>query len=183
MKKFTKKISVLLALVFTFSLTVNAQDSPLLFSEYAEGSGNNKYLEIYNSGSESVSLADYALARVSNAPSVVGEYETWSEVFPADAVIAPGDVYVVAHSSADPSITSVADVTFNSLSNGDDGFALVMGTQESHVYVDWVGDFDGDPGSGWSVCDVSNGTQNNTCLLYTSPSPRDLSTSRMPSSA
>ena len=33
----------------------------------------------------------------------------------------------------------------------------------------------------------SNGTGkstlNNTCLLYTSPSPRDLSTSRMPSSA
>ena len=27
------------------------------------------------------------------------------------------------------------------------------------------------------------GEQNNHCLLYTSPSPRDLSTSRMPSSA
>ena len=26
-------------------------------------------------------------------------------------------------------------------------------------------------------------TTNNSCLLYTSPSPRDLSTSRMPSSA
>ena len=180
MKKFTKKISVLLVLVFTISLTVNAQDSPLLFSEYAEGSGNNKYLEIYNSGSESVSLADYALARVTNAPSVVGEYETWSEVFPADAEIAPGDVYVVAHSSADPPITSVADVTFNSLSNGDDGFALVMGTQESHVYVDWVGDFDGDPGSGWPVCDASNGTQNSTLVRkcgVNSGSPWSISTS------
>ena len=29
----------------------------------------------------------------------------------------------------------------------------------------------------------SLGVSNNTCLLYTSPSPRDLSTSRMPSSA
>ena len=28
-----------------------------------------------------------------------------------------------------------------------------------------------------------NGYSENTCLLYTSPSPRDLSTSRMPSSA
>ena len=28
-----------------------------------------------------------------------------------------------------------------------------------------------------------NGTNINSCLLYTSPSPRDLSTSRMPSSA
>ena len=35
-------------------------------------------------------------------------------------------------------------------------------------------------------CDVvliSVGRKPNTCLLYTSPSPRDLSTSRMPSSA
>ena len=30
---------------------------------------------------------------------------------------------------------------------------------------------------------VVEGTAGNTCLLYTSPSPRDLSTSRMPSSA
>ena len=30
---------------------------------------------------------------------------------------------------------------------------------------------------------VPSGTMSNTCLLYTSPSPRDLSTSRMPSSA
>ena len=29
----------------------------------------------------------------------------------------------------------------------------------------------------------SQKTDNKTCLLYTSPSPRDLSTSRMPSSA
>ena len=37
----------------------------------------------------------------------------------------------------------------------------------------------GQTGSG----DVASGTLNGTCLLYTSPSPRDLSTSRMPSSA
>ena len=30
---------------------------------------------------------------------------------------------------------------------------------------------------------LKNGLQNKICLLYTSPSPRDLSTSRMPSSA
>ena len=31
--------------------------------------------------------------------------------------------------------------------------------------------------------EISLDTKNNICLLYTSPSPRDLSTSRMPSSA
>ena len=34
-----------------------------------------------------------------------------------------------------------------------------------------------------SVETGANGTQDYICLLYTSPSPRDLSTSRMPSSA
>ena len=34
-----------------------------------------------------------------------------------------------------------------------------------------------------SEVELENQTRNYTCLLYTSPSPRDLSTSRMPSSA
>ena len=33
------------------------------------------------------------------------------------------------------------------------------------------------------TCKKQNGIEAYTCLLYTSPSPRDLSTSRMPSSA
>ena len=35
----------------------------------------------------------------------------------------------------------------------------------------------------WDLIDESCISQLNPCLLYTSPSPRDLSTSRMPSSA
>ena len=36
----------------------------------------------------------------------------------------------------------------------------------------------------WAAAELSGGTQFlKDCLLYTSPSPRDLSTSRMPSSA
>ena len=84
-------------------------------------------------------------------------------MFPNDASIAPGGVYIVADGSADAAITSLADVTFGSLSNGDDGFALVMGTQDNHVYVDWVGDFNGDPGSGWTVCDDGS-TANRTLV-------------------
>ena len=40
-------------------------------------------------------------------------------------------------------------------------------------------------GCGWSlpVCDTATPVRSKSCLLYTSPSPRDLSTSRMPSSA
>ena len=57
------------------SCLYNFQSSPqtlpyinLFFSEYAEGSGNNKYLEIYNPSSSSVDLNAYALLCVSTHP-------------------------------------------------------------------------------------------------------------------
>lgn len=82
--------------------------------------------------------------------------------------IAPGDVYVVAHSSADSAGIRVhADHFHNFLSNGDDGYALVMGDSAADVgfeVVDWLGSWDGDPGSGWDVAGVTNGTQNHTLV-------------------
>ena len=36
-----------------------AQATTLFFSEYAEGSGNHKYLEIYNGTGASVALTNY----------------------------------------------------------------------------------------------------------------------------
>ena len=41
----------------------------LFFSEYAEGSSNNKYFEIYNPTSNTVDLSAYAFPNVSNAPT------------------------------------------------------------------------------------------------------------------
>ena len=124
MRKYHSLLSLAFCLVLA-SLT-SAQDCSLFFSEYAEGSSNNKYLEIYNPTPTAINLGSYAFPNVSNAPNVPGEYEYWNE-FTADAVIAPGDVYVIAHGSADPAILAEADQTFTYLSNGDDGFMLVMG--------------------------------------------------------
>ncbi|CAE8667704.1 unnamed protein product [Polarella glacialis] len=41
----------------------------LFFSGFAEGSSNNKYLEIYNAGTESANLGDWAFPTVSNGPT------------------------------------------------------------------------------------------------------------------
>ena len=58
----------------------------LFISEYAEGSSNNKYLEIANFTGATVDLAGYALPSVSNAPSTDGEYEYWNpDIFGANA--------------------------------------------------------------------------------------------------
>ena len=62
-----------------------------------------------------------------------------------------GDVYVICHSSADQSILDQCDETHNFLSNGDDGYCLAYGPEESHTILDCIGDFNGDPGDGWEV--------------------------------
>ena len=49
--------------------------------------------------------------------------------------------------------------------------------------ADGVAKLDADAEIRFVLCDVRMRTSQSTCLLYTSPSPRDLSTSRMPSSA
>ncbi|MBT6699156.1 MAG: hypothetical protein HOB15_01975, partial [Flavobacteriales bacterium] len=50
----------------------------LFFSEYAEGSSNNKYFEIYNPTSDTVDLTNYAFARVnSSSTNYNGVYEFW----------------------------------------------------------------------------------------------------------
>ena len=135
----------------------------LFFSEYAEGSSNNKYLEIYNPSNVTVSLADYAYPNVSNAPSTVGEYEYWN-TFDEGAEIAANGIYIIAHGSSDPSILALANETHNYLSNGDDGYALAYGTEDNYVILDHIGDFNGDPGSGWEVAGVTNATKDHTLV-------------------
>ena len=62
---------------------------------------------------------------------------------------------------------------FGSLSNGDDGFALVYGIEPTvpvgpiaggYVILDWIGDWDGDPGQGWDVAGVRCCNTNHTLV-------------------
>ena len=84
--------------------------SQVFFSEYAEGSSNNKYLEIYNATGETLDLSGYAYPSAANAPDVPGEYEYWN-IFDEGASISPGDVYVICHGSADEFIQIIIEPT------------------------------------------------------------------------
>ena len=135
----------------------------LFFSGYAEGSSNNKFLEIYNPTDSDVSLDGFGFPSVSNAPSTPGEYEYWN-AFPEGASVAAGDVYVIAHPSADEAILAEADHFHVYLSNGDDGYALVEGSDSDYTIVDMIGTWDADPGSGWEVAGVANGTKDHSLI-------------------
>lgn len=135
----------------------------LFISEAAEGSSNNKYLEVFNPTPEPVALDGYGLAYVTNDPTVPGQFETWVD-FPAGAVLEAGAAFVVAHPSADPAILAAADMTFGNLSNGDDGFGLVEGVPGDYTVVDVVGDWNADPGAGWDVAGVASATKDHTLV-------------------
>ncbi len=135
----------------------------LYFSEYGEGSSNNKYLEIYNPGIESISLDGFALAHTVNAPSIPGEYETWVEL-PVNGIIDPQSVYLIVHSQAEIGLLNISDFSYGNLSNGDDGFALVNGSPDDFTVLDALGDWNGDPGTGWDVAGTGSATANHTLI-------------------
>jgi len=145
-----------------FLTLVIAQDNSLFFSEYAEGSSNNKYLEIYNGTGSDVDLSNYSLSSCSNGCNEENEWDYPDNVtFAAGTIIADGDVYVVYHGSADAAIVAEGDQAFTYLSNGDDVFAITEAgaTASSYTIIDIIGEMGDDPGDGWDVADVTNASQ------------------------
>jgi hypothetical protein len=106
------------------SLTRNHTATDLFFSEYSEGSSNHKYVEIYNPTGQPVDLSDYRIATTSNDNT---GFERFTDLPETGAVLAPGDVWVLAHSASDTAITNVADSTHTFFFNGDDCWCLVTG--------------------------------------------------------
>ena len=135
----------------------------LFFSEYAEGSSNNKYLEIYNPTDQTIDLSEYAFPSVGNEPETPGEYDYWNE-FEEGSSIPPGEVYVIAHPSADEYILNFNDMTHLYLSNGDDGYCLAKGDSINYTILDCIGDWNGDPGNGWDVAGVTDATKDHTLV-------------------
>ena len=148
------------------SHTSTSTASGLFFSEYAEGSSSNKYLEIYNGTGADVDLSGFSISTCNNGCDVEGEFDYPDNVtFAAGTIIANGDVFVMAHPNSDPPILAEADdISFSYFSNGDDFQALTLAgaTANQYTIIDKIGDFGDDPGSGWTVAGVENATQNNT---------------------
>ena len=95
--------------------------------------------------------------------------------FPEDALIAPGDIYVVAASQADQTILSQADYTFQyCCGNGDDAYALMLSGLTGDVFdssnaLDIIGDANTwQEGVGWDVAGIEQATKNHTLVRKSS---------------
>jgi hypothetical protein len=134
-----------LVIVFLISFSKSwGQTTDLIFSEYLEGSSNNKYIEIYNGTGSAVNLADYKLRLYANGASspandvaLSGSLATCSVVIYKNTLAAltlPGGV------------TSTANAAVNY--NGDD--ALVLFKISTNSIVDIIGQIGCDPGTAWT---------------------------------
>ena len=154
--------------IFTFllfySISINgiSQCTDLFISEYYEGAGNNKAIEIYNPTASAIDLSTYLIKRYSNGS------QTASETMALSGSIAPYDV-VVAMNGQEDSVWVSSGAGYWSLPtdpafrpfgdlfdadypavmyfNGNDAITLetVSGT-----ILDIVGKVGEDPGNAWT---------------------------------
>jgi uncharacterized protein len=114
----------------------------LYFSEYIEGSSNNKALEIFNPDGQAVNLSGYRIEMYFNgsSTSTLGINLTGS--------VAPGGVFVLAQANAVAAITGKANqVSSSNWYNGDDAIVLKKNGQ----IIDSIGQIGVDPGAEWGT--------------------------------
>ena len=111
----------------------------LIFSEYVEGTSNNKALEIYNPDSTEVDLSLYKVEQYNNGAT------TPTTSFGLTGKLAPGAVYVMAHSTLAGVLGSKVNQTVTFTFNGDDAITLTR----SGTVVDHIGQVGYRPAAGY----------------------------------
>lgn len=130
----------------------------LYFSEYVEGSSNNKYIEIYNGGSADADLSKYVVKLYVNGQTTVSSNATLSVLTGLGALPA-GGVIVLKNSGA-----TITPAGVNAISSGICGFngndALTL--EKDGTVIDVFGLVGNDPSTGWVVSTIADGTKDHT---------------------
>jgi len=138
----------------------------LFFSEYVEGSSNNKALEIFNNEDYSINLYGFSVKIYFNGSAT----NVYTYNFGSEDIIEPYTVNVLANTAADASILAVTDYQWGGLIfNGDDAITL----ENNGTVVDRIGQVGFDPGAEWGSGLVS--TQDNTLRRKSSITTGDTS--------
>jgi hypothetical protein len=146
-----KKLFYTLAAGFISAASFAQPCSDLFFSEYIEGSSNNKSIEIYNPTSGPISLTGYEVRNFNNGNATA----TGNFALPLTGSLASGDVLVISNGSASAAILAVTDIippasgspgAFVAGFNGDDA----LGLYKNNVLIDVIGVIGVDPGTEWA---------------------------------
>ncbi len=167
-----KKLLLFGFALFSFA-AAQAQCSGLFFSEYVEGSNNNKALEIYNPTPNAITInGDYRIVRYNNGEvAAVQEALSQAMVVLGQHTIQPYDVWVLvidkrnplgtaAETPVDAALQLKADtfvcpdyaVSYALYHNGNDALSLQRNVGGNWVYQDIIGEIGFDPVGSWSDC-------------------------------
>lgn len=158
------------------SQLANAQCNELFISEYVEGSGNNKGLEIYNPTGSPINLSNYRIVRYSNGSS------TGNDSVQLSGTINAYDVFVIVNGqttgtptspACDPALQAMADQLDGAYPaptymNGNDALGLIK--ISPRTLVDVFGKIGEDPdteipgytGFGWPDANMVDWTKDHT---------------------
>ena len=150
-----KKLILILLIPFS-----SFSQSTLIFSEYGEGTSNNKWVEIYNPTFQQINLDEYRYNFCWNdCDSMQWEF---SIPFDSGYVLMPGQTYLIVHHNADTVLLSSANQTTNILSNGNDVCALYNITMNQ--VIDVIGDINYPVSDGWDILLDIEVTKNHTLI-------------------
>ena len=148
----------------------------LFFSEYVEGSSQNKAIEVYNPTSNTIDLSNYKIERYSNGAtnSSGGGTTTLSGMLASGAtfVLTNGETDIAAQFGfCDPALIALGDMAEPNGSyptpmhmNGNDAMVL---TNNGEI-IDVIGKIGEDPGTAWSDDNGTWWTANHTLIRKTS---------------
>jgi len=119
----------------TVTTTTSSVINELFISEYVEGSGNNKAIEIANFTGASVDLSNYSIKKQANGAG------NWVNELILSGTLNTSNVYVIGNSGAVTAVTSVSNITVVAPIdfNGNDPVGLF----KNGVLIDIVGTFNG----------------------------------------
>ncbi len=142
------RVVVALAVVASLlGIPAQAAENSLFFSEYIEGTSNNKALEIYNGTGAPVDLSaeQYVVQMYFNGSATAGL------TIALTGTVANDDVFVLANSAASAPILAQADqLNGAGWFNGDDAIVLRSGGAAGSI-LDVIGQVGVDPGTEWGT--------------------------------
>jgi len=122
-----KKSLLIIITLFISAAMFSQECSDLFISEYVEGSGNNKALELYNPTNEPIDMGDYQLVRYSN-----GGFVPYSVTL--GGTIQPKSTYVVVLDKRDPDGTGFDQPVDSALQMKADTFLCPVYEENRMMY-------------------------------------------------
>nr|WP_237427401.1 lamin tail domain-containing protein [Deinococcus xianganensis] len=113
----------------------------MIFSEYVEGTSNNKAIEIYNGTGQTLAANRVSVKLYANGAS------TTTNTYTIAVALAPGQTFVITNSQSIAALAAKSNATSTVTNfNGDDALELLI----DGTVVDTFGQVGTDPGTAWT---------------------------------